>query len=175
MTNSNSFSVLQDARVYVGTYAKYNSGSLFGAWLTLSDYSDYSDFIDACRELHSDEEDPEFMIQDYENVPRGFRSGYLGESLDPSFFDMLEELSELSEDEAEAVVAYWDEVDSSADIRDILDRYYGRWNSEEEYAEHIFTECYNIPDNLINYIDWSAVARDIFMDHHFTDGFVFGC
>ena len=31
---------LSEARVYVGTYNKYNSGSLFGKWLDLSDYSD---------------------------------------------------------------------------------------------------------------------------------------
>lgn len=29
---------LSEARVYVGTYAKYNNGSLFGKWLDLSDY-----------------------------------------------------------------------------------------------------------------------------------------
>ena len=31
---------LSEARVYVGTYNKYNSGALFGKWLDLSDYSD---------------------------------------------------------------------------------------------------------------------------------------
>lgn len=34
---------LSEARVYVGTYNKYNSGSLFGKWLDLSDYSDKDD------------------------------------------------------------------------------------------------------------------------------------
>ena len=43
---------LSEARVYVGTYGKYNNGSLFGAWLDLSDYSDKEDFYEACRELH---------------------------------------------------------------------------------------------------------------------------
>ena len=44
--------VLSEAKVYVGTYAKYNNGSLFGAWLDLSDYSDKEEFYEACRELH---------------------------------------------------------------------------------------------------------------------------
>ena len=43
---------LSEARVYVGTYNKYNSGSLFGKWLDLSDYSDKDEFMEACRELH---------------------------------------------------------------------------------------------------------------------------
>jgi len=58
---------LSEARVYVGTYGKYNNGSLFGAWLDLSDYSDKEDFYEACRELHKDEEDAEYMFQDWEN------------------------------------------------------------------------------------------------------------
>lgn len=44
--------VLSEAKVYVGTYAKYNNGSLFGAWLDLSDYSDKEEFYEACREPH---------------------------------------------------------------------------------------------------------------------------
>lgn len=67
---------LSGARVYVGTYAKYNSGSLNGKWLTLSDYKDRSEFYAACRELHKDEADPEFMFQDWEGVP----SWMIGES-----------------------------------------------------------------------------------------------
>ena len=51
-------------KVYVGTYAKYNNGNLFGEWLELDDYSDEDEFLEACRELHSDEEDPELMFQD---------------------------------------------------------------------------------------------------------------
>ena len=31
----------EEARVYVGTYAKYNNGDLTGDWVTLSDYTDY--------------------------------------------------------------------------------------------------------------------------------------
>ncbi len=62
-------SVPEGAAVYVGTYHKYNSGSIAGAWLELADYKDKNDFIRACRELHKDERDPELMFQDYENIP----------------------------------------------------------------------------------------------------------
>ena len=36
-----------------------------------SDYSDKEEFYEACRELHKDEEDAEYMFQDWENVPEG--------------------------------------------------------------------------------------------------------
>ena len=60
------FTILSEAKVYVGTYGKYNNGSLSGAWLDLSDYSDKEEFYEACRELHKDEEDAEYMFQDWD-------------------------------------------------------------------------------------------------------------
>lgn len=60
---------LADARVYVGTYGKYNSGSIAGAWLNLADYKNKEEFLAACARLHKNEPDPEFMFQDWEGVP----------------------------------------------------------------------------------------------------------
>ena len=59
------------ASVYVGTYKKYNEGNLNGGWLNLADYETYADFMKACKELHKDERDPEYMIQDSECFPDG--------------------------------------------------------------------------------------------------------
>lgn len=50
--------------IYVGTYHKYNCGSIAGKWLNLTEYSSKEEFYEACKELHSDEEDAEFMFQD---------------------------------------------------------------------------------------------------------------
>lgn len=61
-------SVLQ-AAVYCGTYKKYNSGNLNGKWMKLADYTTKSKFLKACAALHADENAPEFMFQDYENIP----------------------------------------------------------------------------------------------------------
>lgn len=58
-----------ETRVYVGTYAKYNNGNIGGAWISLNNCDSYSDFLKKCASIHKDEQDPEFMIQDYENMP----------------------------------------------------------------------------------------------------------
>jgi len=50
------------SKVYVGTYHKYNNGSIDGDWLDLSEYSNKQDFLEACAELHQDENDPELMF-----------------------------------------------------------------------------------------------------------------
>lgn len=167
-----SSNILNDCRVYCGTYGKYNRGSIAGAWLSLTDYSYFDEFMTACAELHADENDPEYMFQDCENMP-----GVSGEpclSDIRKFYDELQELSELSDNEIEAVFAYRAEVYQDAEISDILDNYEGFWNSKEEFAEYLFNECERVPESLINYIDWSAVARDLFFDYLYCgDGHVF--
>lgn len=60
-----------EPKVYVGTYAKYNEGSIKGGWVTLTDYKCYADFMKACFNLHKDERDPELMIQDVDDMPDG--------------------------------------------------------------------------------------------------------
>ena len=66
----NNFNI-KDAAIYVGTYHKYNCGSLYGKWMKLADYADKEEFYKACAELHKDESDPEFMFQDWEYIPEG--------------------------------------------------------------------------------------------------------
>ena len=53
-----------NAKVYVGTYEKYNNGSLEGAWIDLAEH-DKESFFEACKELHGEGEH-EFMFQDWE-------------------------------------------------------------------------------------------------------------
>ncbi len=36
-------------RVYVGTWKKYNNGSIYGKWLTLNNYSTYDEFLGAVK------------------------------------------------------------------------------------------------------------------------------
>lgn len=41
---------LDSRSIYVGTYAKYNNGSLYGKWLDLADYSDYDELLETMKE-----------------------------------------------------------------------------------------------------------------------------
>ena len=58
--------------VYVGTYHKYNCGSLYGMWVDITTFDEYEEFCDFCRRLHRDENDPEFMVQDFEYYPESW-------------------------------------------------------------------------------------------------------
>jgi antirestriction protein len=144
------------SKIYVGTYRKYNEGSLKGDWLDLADYADKDAFLEACSELHSDESDPELMFQDWEDIPTRF----IGEShIDEKTWDWLE----LSEDEREIVAIYMDEVDQHAPIETALECYEGEHDSEEDWARDFWdhTGMVNqLPEFAQNYIDYEQFARD---------------
>lgn len=115
-------------RIYVGTYAKYNDGNLFGKWLDLEDYADHDDFYEACAELHADEEDPEFMFQDWEGIP----SDMISEShVSPECWTLLDAYEKYDEDAVNAYCYCFGEWNEN----DFNDRYRGEYDSWEHMAE----------------------------------------
>lgn len=119
------------ARCYVGTYGKYNGGSLAGGWLDLSDYATYQDFLKACKELHKNESDPEFMIQDWESLPDGFPAEeWIGEQ---DFIDIKTAMQE-EEKVSVRIIDYSEKafalVGETKTIKDNLKSLGGRFNSK---------------------------------------------
>ena len=163
---------MSESRVYVGTYGKYNNGSIAGAWLDLDDYTDKDDFYEACAELHNDENDPEFMFQDYEGIP----DGMISEShINDATWEWLA-LDDYDRDKVEFMVndCGYDPADAIANVDDC--EFYEGMNLEE-LAEHFVDEGLfgDIADSIINYIDYDAMARDLGMDYTETDKGVFRC
>ncbi len=162
--------------VYCGTYAKYNDGSLYGMWLDLSSFGDFDEFMEACRWLHRDEEDPELMFQDYENFPEEW---YSESCMDEDTFDRILEFAALDEDEQEAFKAFLEVTcDDDADIDDFRERYCGQWDSEEEFAEHIVEETGmldSVPEDVKRFFNFEAYADELFQyDYDFSsEGYVF--
>ena len=157
--------------VYCGTYGKYNSGSLEGMWIDLTTFFDYDDFIEFCYNLHTDEEDPELMFQDYENFPREL---YSESCFDEDEFDTI--IKYASFDDRDAVDAFLS-CYSVDDLDKFEENYVGYFDSEEDFARHIVDECYDLDKmlgSLSSYFDYSSFADDLFMyDYHFEDGYVF--
>jgi antirestriction protein len=160
-------------KIYVGTYQKYNNGSLFGKWLDLEDYVDLDDFFEACQELHKDEDDPELMFQDFEDIP-----------------DALIDESWITED-------IFDYINFDGD-RDALDAFMtlGHYSSLADYLD-AFEDAFmgtldgsgsdncnlaywaeengmiDIPENMQCYFDYEAFGRDLSYDYDVVDDFIF--
>ena len=127
---------LSEARVYVGTYNKYNNGSLFGKWLDLSDYSDKDEFLEACADLHKDEQDPEYMFQDYENIPETLFSE---SSLSEKFFELRDATENMDETVQEAFFIWCEDAnkdfnkeDADSLVSAFTNDYIGQYDSEED-------------------------------------------
>lgn len=169
---------ITDAKVYVGTYRKYNEGSIFGEWLELSDYSDRQEFYEACAELHSDEQDPEFMFQDYEDIPEGL----IGESwISENLFDVLEALKNMDDSKREPFLIWCENghqdlatEDTDELISDFECDYIGKYDSEEDFATELIEQREDLNDFAKEYFDYEAYARDLFCgDYWSEDGYVF--
>src|SRR6266446_818036 len=138
-------------RVYVGTYAKYNGGSIAGAWLDLDDYADKDSFIEACRELHKNEADPELMFQDHEGIPAGMISeSHISEDV----WDWLA----LDDNDKELLAVYREHIRDDGDIEEAREHFMGNgYNTESDWAEEWLRDTgglEGVPKHLENYIDF---------------------
>lgn len=137
-------------RIYVGTYGKYNDGSLKGEWVDLSDFNDRDEFLEYCAELHGDEGDPEFMFQDWENIP----DGMVGESfVDEHLWD-------------------WMRYDYDDDIKKaVMDECNGDWDRFENVMDDImlFPGCYDMSDVAEQCVDEGMISPE-YLKYHFDYG-----
>ncbi len=179
-TERNSESLLS---VCVGTYAKYNSGNLSGAWLNLEDFNyNYLLFVDKCHELHSDEESPEFMYQDWEGSLSFLVKEY---DLKRATHVAKHIIEEADSDEVEAFIKYLEYYQIS-DLNDcekiekhletFRDMYQGYFENDTDFGWEIAESgiLSNCPNELRYYFDIQAYTRDLFLDgFDYVDGYIF--
>ena len=159
--------------IYVGTYRKYNEGSIAGKWIDLSEFEDYDSFVATCHELHRDESDPEFMIQDFEGFPKAFycESGLPTEAV---FDGIRHYYKELTEEQQEAFNLYCEynltgkssgELDFDEMFSDFEEAFQGEYDSPKAYAEQYIEDCYSseleaLPVIISSNIDFEAIAEE---------------
>ena len=144
------------AGVYVGTYNKYNEGSLFGKWLDMSDYDSYEDFIAACKELHKDEDEPEFMFQDFDfdsKVQPVLKQLVSEQYVNPQAWDVFD----LDSDELTCVLATWDNYDSDLSVKEALEK--GRESYLGSYDQYPGEYVYDCLEESIRCLSGSVDPR----------------
>ena len=153
--------------LYCGTYGKYNEGNLGGMWVNVSTFDSYEDFINFCKAIHADEEDPELMFQDYANMPRSLYH----ESMGAEEFENILKYCDLCDEYNVSAVDDFLEWFSPEDLDMMYDSYMGVYDSKEDFAREMVNDCYDIEKmmgDLAYYFDYEALARDLFIsDYHF--------
>jgi antirestriction protein len=169
-----------EAKLYVGTYGKYNAGRLHGKWLDLTEYSDKEEFLEACKEVHKTEHDPEYMFQDKEGLLYKMPKTWLSEShISDEVFEFMEAFED-DTDKGEAFLSWLSCTGYKGDFSYLIttfeEAYEGEYDSTKAYAEYLIDET-GILDkmgDLSSYFDYEAYARDLFMsDYMYLDGVVY--
>ena len=175
--------------VYCGTYKKYNNGSLFGMWIDLEKVYDTDEFFEVCRELHKDEDDPEFMFQDYQ----GFPESMYHESMGSDEIERILEYVQMSEDDRELWEDYVELYgDTGKDIEEMRERCVGGgYDSLDEFADQQADEMLDqyesackydytckgaagMIDTLRRFFDYEAYRREMSMEYDMgSNGYVF--
>ena len=169
-----------EAKIYVGTYGKYNNGSLFGEWIDLTQFADKEDFYKACKKLHKQERDPEYMFQDFDGILSDMPKNWVSEShISEEVFTFLAHFSD-DEDKSEAFLNWVSSAGYTGDFQYLLsqfeDAYYGEYDSPKAFAEHLVddTGVLKKMESLSYYFDYEAYARDLFLtDFTYLDGIVY--
>ena len=165
--------------IYVGTYHKYASGSIAGAWIYPGDYDSYEELMDACRALHADEPEGmrELMVQGYENFPSSL---YSESYISPALWAYCKAVEEVDDVEAlDAYIALFD-VDDVEDPEELIDgfnsKFYGYFDSDTDLAHEYIDSTgmlADVPESIANYFDYESFGRDLAYDFYESDGYYF--
>ena len=170
---------MKKIEIYVGTYAKYNNGSIAGEWLNLQDYDNIDDLYKAMAKIHSDEEDPEYMIQDICAPNIVTHLGLISEChIDQNIYDIFNsiECSHLSYDIIEAYIYCIGNEDNFQTLIDNAEEAYaGIYDSDEDFVHDLLEMCGDIPENMPSYIyiDWKKTAECIMQDYVTDNNYYF--
>lgn len=170
-----------EIKLYVGTFRKYNEGSVFGDWITLTEFDNLKDFYNECRALHKDEEDPEFMFQDWE-VNTSILKPFIRESwIDKDIFKYIKYLEE-ADNSLEVYEAFddlepFDFIKNEADFLDHIRRCdelligeYERW---EDFVYEEAQRMVGGREDLIHFLGLDKVGRELMHDFDHSNGVVF--
>ena len=163
--------------IYVGTYAKYSSGSIFGMWIDLERVSDADEFFEVCRELHKDESDPEFMMQDYQGFPEEFYS----ECMSADAVERVLEYIALDDDDMEMLEDFCECYGGDVTDEDLVEKAressMGRFDSFRDFSDQCADEeiaCMNAPEFCTRYFDYESYARDLKFNYSMgSNGYIF--
>ena len=160
-------------RVYIACLAAYNSGILHGKWCDAIDADEVREAIKEVLATSPVDGAEEYAFHDYDGF--GSMTDGLGEYPGIDYLCELGAwLNEAYEPEAVLTFLSNDSFSSIDDAKDAFRESFVGGTTLEEYAEEFMHEAYDIPDFLVNYIDYKAFARDLSYEGFWEDnGYVF--
>ena len=151
-------------QIYVACLAAYNSGYIHGRWVDAMQGVDgiYED-INGMLADSPVEDAEEWALHDYS----GFGSTRIEEY---ESIETVVNIAEFINGHGELGSTLLGEYSIDDAQRFLDDHYHGSWDSEVDFAQSMFEECYSdaIPDYLAGYFDHEAFSRDLFINDYFS-------
>lgn len=168
-----------DVTVWIGTYEKYNKGKNDCVKLVLTDFTSLEDFYKACAEYHKDEQDPEFMLADYETNCSIIKSLIEDFEIHDNIFDIIDALE--SARHSWDVYEAYTEIDHSYDpdedvtewIKKVDNYYVGTYKDFKSFVQESVLDSVEKQNPLIRYIDWKKAEREYEYDYSHSGGIIF--
>lgn len=155
---------MDNPEIYVACLAAYNGGQLHGRWIPATQGTDgiYQDIHDMLAESPIENAE-EWALHDYS----GFGNIALYE------FESIERVANIADfiiEHGELGAALLSDYSIDDALTLLNDSYHGSYESEIDFSQYIFEECYSnsIPKNLMFYIDHEAFSRDLFINDYFS-------
>ena len=144
-----------EIRIYVACLAAYNAGYLHGRWIDAErGVSHIWNEVNAMLTASPIEEAEEWVIHDYEGFEGVSISEWEGFESVTNIAEFISEHGELGGQ----LIAHYGGVEEAKSA--LEDHYAGEYKSVSDFVQEMTEQTTEIPDSLIYYIDWDAMARD---------------
>lgn len=150
-------------RIYVACLAAYNNGKLHGTWIDADqEIEDIWTEIETMLQASPESDAEEWAIHDYED--------FCGLELsEQENLETVATVAQLIAQHGAAFAVYANHRGlKDATEENFEEDYCGEYDSEADYAEEFYRDCYEIPAHLEMYIDWERVAGDLFINDCFS-------
>ena len=143
-------------RIYVACLASYNAGTLSGRWIDATLGVDgINAEIQAMLKASPEPFAEEYAIHDYEGFEWAEISEYCGVEQVARLAEFIEEHGKLG---AELLNHFGGDM---GEAEAAFENYAGEYLSLADFAEDLTGETTQIPESLVNYIDYEAMGRDM--------------
>jgi len=152
-------------KIYVACLSAYNNGHLHGEWIDASnDVEEMQEAINAMMKKSPMPDAEEWAIHDFEGFGSLNLSEYTGLDRIAEYADFHDEHGDLGME----LLAHFNDI---GDAREAIENFYqGEFKDEVDFAYYYTHElnCREIPDYLTHYVDYAAMARDLFINDYYT-------
>lgn len=153
-----------EPRIYAACLSSYSNGILYGAWIDANQDADaIQDEINTMLANSPMPGAEEWAIHDFEDFGSIRLSEHEGVESVAEIASFIMEHGELG---AELYTYFGEDLETAKQY--LEEAYCGEYDSEEDYAEHIASEIYEIPEHLEFYIDYERMARDLFINDYLS-------